>query len=332
MYSIIKTDITSDKDWQNFLKAEHNLFYDWNFLSYNDRFGKNIHWHHLKVVDDSRNTVIALLTGCEVIQNNNKTFISCNGVSFGGFLWKDRLDLIIFMNVLNSFKDYLKKNNFKNCILRNPPHVYTKNFNEEYEFALLQMDFKITKTSITNIIRLNEFEFEKLPNPKKRSIKKSERNIKINELSDTDDKSTFEKCYEVLYRNRELKNVKPTHTLDELIYLKNTLKDRIKIFYASIENDIVALCILFIIKKDVILNFYLATDDDFRKERVSEFILYKSIQWGKDNNFRLYDIGTSNIGDVLLEGLFAFKKKFLANGFLRNTFELDTRSKAKIKS
>jgi hypothetical protein len=323
MYSIIKTDITADKDWQSFLKTDYNLFYDKNFLSYNDHFGKGITWHHLKILDKSRNSVIALLTGCEVLQNKNKVFISCNGVSFGGFLWKERLDLITFMNVLDSFKDYMKENKFKKCILNNPPNIYTNNFNEEHEFALIQKNFKITKTSITNIIRLDEFEFEKLPNPKKRSIKKSERNIKINELDDTSDRMIFGKCYEVLYKNRELKNVKPTHSLDELLYLKNNLKDRIKIFYASIGNDIVALCILFIIKKDVILNFYLAFDDTYRKERVSEFILYKSIQWAKDNKFRLYDVGTSNIGNVLLEGLFAFKKKFLANGFLRNTFELE---------
>jgi lipid II:glycine glycyltransferase (peptidoglycan interpeptide bridge formation enzyme) len=107
------------------------------------------------------------------------------------------------------------------------------------------------------------------------------------------------------------------------VYLKNHLSDKITFLCATIQGVVCGVCILFAVKTDVILNFYLAADIEFKKYRVSDFLLYKSIEWSKQNNFRLYDIGTSNIGNTILEGLFDFKKKFLANGFLRMTFEVN---------
>ncbi len=50
--------------------------------------------------------------------------------------------------------------------------------------------------------------------------------------------------------------------------------------------------------------------------------MLKTIEWSKENGYRYYDIGTSDTNEGLISGLFAFKKKFLANGFLRKTYEL----------
>ena len=76
-------------------------------------------------------------------------------------------------------------------------------------------------------------------------------------------------------------------------------------------------------RPDVTLNFYLATDDKYKKYRAADFLLYKSIEWSKHNGFRLYDIGTSDANGNLIEGLFNFKKKFLANGFFRKSFSIN---------
>lgn len=136
------------------------------------------------------------------------------------------------------------------------------------------------------------------------------------------DENIFREFYKILLENRELKNVNPTHSMEELIYLKNQLNNEIILFTAEIGGELAAVCILFCINNDMILNFYLAGDDKYKADAVSEYILYKSIQWSKDNGYKYYDIGTSDINGKLIDGLFAFKKKFLANGYLRKTFEL----------
>ena len=318
---IIKADISENKEWSEFLSGDYNLFYDYKFIAYNDAFNKGLKWHH--IIFKERNKVIAILNGCEKFINDKKSYISCDGVSFGGILWNERLDLIDYKTIISAFKEYLKENNFHECIIRNPPYIYQNSTNDEYEYSLLLEGFTINSHSITNIINLNDFEFEKLTNPKKRAIQKSAKNIEIQFITDNVNSESLIKYYDVLLKNRELKNVKPTHTLDELVYLKQQLSDRIILLSASINNIITGICILFIIKDDIVLNFYLAADENFKKDRVSDFILYKSIEWAKNNDFRLYDIGTSNIGNTLLEGLFEFKKKFMANGFFRKTFKLN---------
>lgn len=322
MFECIRVNINEDKDWERFIKANYNLFFDPKFLSYNDVFKKKIKWHHLKFREEKTNKVVALLTGCERKDVNGLTFISCNGASFGGFAWNDKLDLIDYNEIIRTFRKYIKSQGFNRIILRNQPFIYQHTPNEEYEYALLHEGFSITKNSITNIVDLTHFEFEKLSNPKKRSIKKSDTNIEVRILEKELDEENFKEFYGVLHENRQLKNVTPTHSLKEMIYLKNNLPDRIFLFYAEIEGVIAGVCILFKIKEDVILNFYMATKEEYKRARVSDLILFKSIEWAKKNGYRIYDVGTSNIGYKFLEGLFSFKKKFMASGFLRKTYEL----------
>ena len=319
---IIRTNIAADKEWEDFLDKHYGMFFDNKFLGYNDFFGKGLSWHHLKIQDDTKNRILALLTGCEIVKASRKVFVSCNGVSFGGFRWRDRTSINEMMETIACFKEYLTKNQFDEIIIRNPPNFYRQIFNEEYEYALINNGFEVSNYAITNIINLKDFVFEKLANPKKRSINKSENNIEIESIKGPLNYESFIDYYNVLLENRLKKNVQPTHKIDELIYLKNKLSDKIKILTAKINGNIAGICILFVIEKDIVLNFYLATDESFRKDRVSDFLLYKSIEWAKLNNYRLYDIGTSNVGNEFLPGLFDFKKKFIADGFLRKTFKL----------
>lgn len=323
MVEVLKTDIESDLEWKEFLRNQYNLFFDFKFNSYNNEFDKKIKWHHLKFKDKESKKILAIMIGCEKTVNNDLTFVSCDGVSFGGFLWKKKTNLLNFLEITESFINYLKEYGFKKCILKNPPFMYNKNPNEETEYALIKNGFKVNSVSVSNIIDLEDFEFRKISEPKKRSIRKTLKKIQLNEIKNDLDVNEFRKYYDILYKNRQLKGVRPTHSLEELHYLKRNLKEDIIIFSASLEEKIVAVCILFSINKEMILNFYLADDEIYKMERVSEFILYKSIEWAKTEGYKYYDTGTSDANGKLIEGLFAFKKNFLANGFLRKTFEIE---------
>ena len=324
MIQVLKAhDIKDEIEWKEFLRNQHNLFFDHKFNSYNDVFKKNIKWHHLKIKDIDLNKVLAVMIGCERQIDGKLSYVSCDGVSFGGFLWKKKIDLLTYLEVIKEFKEYLVMNNFKYCLIRNPPFLYNKSPNEEAEYALLKSGFAVTGISLSNIIDLEEFEFKKISETKKRSIKKSSRDISVNIIDEKSEYVNFREYYNILLENRELKNVSPTHTFEELTYLKNHLKEEIILFAAHMNSKLVAICVLFCINKDMILNFYLACDDKYKTEGVSEYILYKSIEWSKDNGYKYYDIGTSDTDGKLIEGLFAFKKKFLANGFLRKTYELN---------
>ncbi len=318
---IIKVDIENSVGWSDFLSANYNMFYDKRFLEYNDIFKKGMNWHHLVFKD--KNKILALLNGNERYDKDIKVFVSCDGVSFGGFIWNERIRISEMIDIIRMFKNYLVHNDFNKCVIRNAPNLYHANANEEYEYALLTEGFNVNKYAITNIIDLNLFEFEKLKNSKKRSIQKSALNIEVELLEDMITERSLSEFYNILLSNRELKDVIPTHSLQELVYLKNNLPEKIKLFSAKIDNKIVGICTLFLVKKDVVLNFYLAADEEHKKDRVSDYLLYSSIEWSKKQNFRLYDIGTSSVGNTLLQGLFDFKKKFMADGFLRKSYSIN---------
>ena len=318
---IIKANISKSTEWKDFLSVNYNLFYDSRFLDYNNVFKKDIKWHHLMFKD--KNKIVAIVNGNEREDKDGKIYVSCDGVSFGGFIFGDKVKISEMIDILKEFKKYLKENGFIKCILRKPPSIYQSVFNEEYEYAMLLEGFRVNKYAITNIIDLNLFEFEKLKNPKKRSIQKSARNIEVELIENTVTEVSLKEFYDILHNNRELKNVTPTHSLQELVFLKNNIPERIILFSAKIDHKIVGVCTLFLIKNDVVLNFYLAADEEHKKDRVSDYLLYNSIEWSKQNKFRLYDIGTSSVGNVLLQGLFDFKKKFMADGFLRKSYSLN---------
>jgi len=317
---IKRVEISSSLEWRNFLKNSYHLFYDDNFLEYNKIFNKISAWHHLIILSENR--TICIINGNERYDDGLKTYVSCDGVSFGGFLWNDKCKIDDYLEAIQLFKAYLKENDFKKCIIRNSPSLYQDKFDEEYEYSLLQEGFTNERYSITNIITLNNFNFDKLSNPKKRSINKSSKNIDIEIINNKVSEESLKDFYNLLLKNRERKDAKPTHTLNELVYLKNTLPDKIILFQATMNRIIAGICVLFVIKEDVILNFYLAADEEHKKDRVSDYLLYKSIEWSKANNFRIYDIGTSNLGRQFLQGLFEFKKKFMADGFLRKTYTI----------
>jgi hypothetical protein len=324
MIEVIKCEnIDSDIEWLEFLRNQYNIFFDSKFLSYNDKFEKNINWHHLKFKDNETNKILAIIIGCEKEIHDKKVYLSSDGVSFGGFLWKKRGDVIEYLKIIDSYKTYLKKNNFQKAVLRCFPFLYNQIPNEENEYALIHEGFHISFYAITNIIDLDEFEFKNISDSKKRSINKSKAKIKINLIENIENNESYSEYYNVLLNDRDLKDVVPTHNKEELLFLKNQFPEQIKFFSAEIDGKITGICILFCINPRVILNFYLAQDEKYKEYGVAEYILYESIQWAKNNGFRYYDIGTSNIGDKLSEGLFAFKKRFLANGYLRKTFEIN---------
>ncbi|MBM4157905.1 MAG: hypothetical protein FJ216_03890 [Ignavibacteria bacterium] len=322
MIEITTTQIKDDLQWKEFLKNQYNLFYDEKFLSYNDYFNKKIKWHHLKFRQKDSNKILAVVTGNESVINNEKVYVSCDGVSFGGFLWKSKLNSVDYIGILKEFKEYLKINGFRRCILRNPPFLFRKNQDEEYDYALLREGFTVSSFTITNIIDLKDFEFAKISETKKRTIRKSERNIEIILYDKLPNDDIMENYYSVLEKNRIQKNTRPTHSLEELKYLKNNLGNRISLFSAVIKDIIAGICVLFEVNSDVILNFYLANDESFMNQGVSEYLLFKTIEWSKKNSYKYYDIGTSDVNNRLNEGLFLFKKKYLANGYLRKTYEI----------
>lgn len=318
---VVKVDINTDIEWKEFVRNQYNIFYDDKFLGYHKAFGKEINWHHLKIKIHGTNRVYAIITGNE--DSETKTFNSCHGVSIGGFLWKQKINLVEYFQIIDVFKSYLKQNGFKKCTLTVPPFLYLTSRNEENDYALFKSGFKLTNVSITNVVDLDDFNHNKISYTVYKQVVKQQSEEISYEMIENTEKDDLQSLYELLRRDRELKGAIPTHTREELLYLKQVLPDNIRIFQALVNAELAGICVLFVINKNIILNFYLAASEKYKDSTVMKNLLLHTIEWSAEKNFLYYDIGTSDVNGKLLEGLFKFKKRFSAHGFLRKNFELN---------
>lgn len=318
---VVKVDVSTDIEWKEFVRNQYNIFYDDKFLSYHGAFDKKINWHHLKIKIKGTNRVYAIITGAE--DSDGSVFVSCTGVSFGGFLWKHKINLVEYFQLIKVFKEYLRTNGFKICRLTVPPFMYLTSRNEENDYALLKSGFVLKNVSITNVVDLDDFSHNKISYTVYKQVVKQQSEDFSYEMVEDVEKDKLHNLYDLLKRDRELKGAVPTHTREELLYLKKNMPDNIKIFQTSLNGELAGICVLFVINKNIILNFYLAAAEKYKDSTVMKNLLLHTIEWSAENEFLYYDIGTSDVNGKLLEGLFKFKKRFSAHGFLRKNFELN---------
>lgn len=317
---VVHSNIDTDIEWKEFVRNQYNIFYDDKFIKYHDVFDKKINWHHLKIKIKDTNRVYALITGC--IDEETNTFISCKGVSFGGFLWKNKINVVEYLQILSAFKEYVISIGIKKCSLTVPPYIYLTSRNEENDYALYKSGFNVKDVTITNIIDLEDFNLNKISYTVYKQVLKQHPDEIRYEMIENIEPDGLVEFYNLLKKDRELKGAVPTHTREELIYLKNNLPENIKIFQAKINGDLAGICVLFVINKSIILNFYLAAAEEY-KDTVMKNLLLHTIEWSAENSYEFYDIGTSDANGKLLEGLFKFKKRFSAHGYLRKNFEIN---------
>ena len=125
------------------------------------------------------------------------------------------------------------------------------------DYALIRHGFKYTKREITSILFLeNDLNknIKKFRPSHLRAVKKAKDSGVV--VRQTQDFATF---YKILHKNLSIRhNVAPTHTLNELLDLKNRMPDKINLFGAYLDNEMLAGVINFRINKNVILAFYLS--------------------------------------------------------------------------
>ncbi len=75
--------------------------------------------------------------------------------------------------------------------------------------------------------------------------------------------------------------------------------------------------LLFIINPRVVLNFYLAQNEEAKEYRIANYLILKSLLWAQREGFQYYDFGTSILDGEINFGLLRFKEGFGARSYLR---------------
>lgn len=307
------------EEWADFVHRSNNgtLFHLPQFLDYHPegRFDNR----HLVVRDGEE--MLAVVTGAVTEGDGGSWFSSYPGASYGGPVIPDRLGLRKVENVVDAVVRYCRDQGWAGVRMTLPPQIYFRRPHNYIDFALSKQGLTYSKRELTAVIDLSRFGEEidlAFRSSARRGVRKAEKSgIRVEENED------FAVFYPVLEANlKDRHGVRPTHTLQELVRLRELLgEERVRQFVALDDQDrVLAGMIMFHCNPRVTLAFYISHDERFQKLRPVNILYREVIDWARQMGYRYLDLGTFTLEMDVNYGLCRFKESFTARGRFRDTF------------
>lgn len=294
--------------WNDLVENSDNgtLFQSLDFLSYHDN----------KFSDQENNLIflkgealIAVLPAIKI----NKKLVSPFGASFGGIVTAKKISLNESEQIIESFVNYLRSNDFESCTLILTPSHICKSLNGNLEYSLLRRGFRILSSDLFNAIELpksyKEVWEEKYLSRNRNTIRKSSDNFEIIP------NCSVQEFYSTLLEDKKRHNAKPTHSMNELKKLKGKYPDDIWFDVAVSGNkESVAIC-YFKLNQKAVMTFYMAQSDSALGKNGKNILVDFGIKNAIEKGFNIFDFGGSTIGyEIQNIGISRFKESFGALG------------------
>jgi len=305
------------ENWDDFVWKSNNgtIFQTRQFLNYHPE-GR---FEDFSLVFRKEDRVIAVFPATVRFEHHRRILTSHRGSSYGGLVTKFNLSIMDAFRLVESLLEYAKSNQFQGVELTPPPIIYSQRPSNYIEFALVKNGFGYRKREISSVIPLTFGENEVLQTFSSESRRAVRRAVKLGvTVRESED---YESFYQILKRNLKMRhNVQPTHTLEELLLLKEIYPDRIRLFAAFAEERMVAGVVMFTCNNRVVLAFYISHNEDYQHYRGVNCLFYEIIKWAIQNRFGYLDFGIFTVDMDPNWGLGRFKESFGAQGIFRDTF------------
>lgn len=321
MISIKKYTEKLNNIWDDFIIKSNNgtIFHTQQFLNYHSK-GKFKN-HSLLFFDD--NNLVGVLPAAIIQDRNKKVLYSHPGASFGGFVCNN-LSFEKYNNMILALEEYSIKNNFNIIRLINTPSIYYKIKNNSLDYLIQWRGFFKKEIYISHYLKNNmkTQSLSFLHKRKQRYIK----NIIRNKTFSIKESHNFEVFYPILIKSKNLFKTQPTHSLKELLILKNKFSKEIHLLLFYKNKKIAGGSVIFFTSNNTALIFYNAIDSKFKKDHLSTFQLYNCIKFAKKNNKEILDFGVSHTPESPNPldpkfSLIQFKEHFGTRGVVRTIYE-----------
>ena len=309
--------------WESLVENSNNgtLYHTQKFLDYHGE-GRFENFHHLLALDGK---ITALIPGCVTKSEAGKTFVSYAGASFGGFVVPEEFGLSDADVLVCAFLRYLREKKFKRVDITLPPLFFNRRQNHHMDFILSREGFGFKKREITSVITLNYPNDDVLAtfDPAcRRAIKKA---LALGvEVRNDDSAESYHAYYHILEKNLGLRhNVKPVHTVDEMLDIKRRFPDRVFLFTAHAQEKMIAGIWLIKANRDASVAFYISHRQDYQAMRPTNLLYYETLLKVLSWNQKYYDLGLFTVDMKPNYGLGRFKESFAAQGIFRDYFRKD---------
>ena len=308
MIAIKKYEQEDKKIWDNFIATSKNgifLFYR-DYMDYHkDRFAD----HSVIIAENAK--IIALLPANE----KEGKIISHGGLTFGSLIMSHGIKAVQVLEVFQLIKEYYTKLGFKKIIFKIAPHIFHRYPSEEDLYALFRLNASLIRRDISSVIKIStKIQFSR---PKRRSVQKCFRD-KITFLENND----FPEYWNLLTEVVSKYNVKPVHSLEEIVYLNKLFPEKIRLFEARKEGMLLAGVVIY--DYDTVVHVqYQANSPEGRKMGALEFLHHNLVNGiFKDREYYSFGISTENEGKKLNRGLIQQKERMGARGITLDFYSI----------
>lgn len=314
-YRIVDYTPEMMEEWDLFVEESNNgtIFHRQDFLSYHpaDRFSRDD-----KMIFKGDRLMGLFPLGCQVTEEG-KRGISPYGASYGGIVTKE-ISTKQSGGIVRALLDCLIEESYTEIDFIFPPDCYYKRYNGNVEYTLMKMSkgYRLADRGLTSVVDLNGD--RTVSNNYKRNLTNA-RKAGIEVVLSDDVKVFYEILTETLV---EKHGGSPTHTIEELEYLKKTLPDMVKVFLGVWEGKAVSGVLVFENSSPCVFAFYNCHLTDYAHLSSLNAVFDHIIDYYK-NGKRWLDLGlTDRFSSSYNWGLFQFKEGMGATSFYRNYYTI----------
>jgi len=325
---IVEYDSSMQDEWDSFVDNSKNgtIFHKQKFLSYHnqDKFKDRS-----LVFKDSGKT-ISVFPAAEILVSGQKVLKSHPGSSYGGALFDNTVGVNKVKEVIENIIEYSICRGFSAIEMRLPEHIFCNTLSGELEFILTYLDFKIVQTELSSAVCLVAKNFSDIESnfsyDTKRSYNKAKNSGMLLVAKPEEwpcDVDIWNIYWGMLYNNLQEKHrASPTHSVAELIKLKELFPEDINLFCSFIKDKLISGTLVFKCNKEVAHTFYIAQDYNYQNFRPLNLVFTNLIYTLYKQGFKYLNFGisTESGGTAINEGLFRFKEGFGARGAVRRYY------------
>jgi hypothetical protein len=235
--------------------------------------------------------------------------ISHPGISYGGIIHSGKLLGELMTEAFDLSMDYLKNLGYQKFIYKPIPHIYNRFPAQDDIYTLVVRGAQLTRCDLSSTINIAN----------RRKIAPKRINTQVSTNSEYSLQSGFDKIdkfWDLLKNNlNEKYKTSPTHSLEEIIHLKELFPENIELITISNSSGCIGGLVLYL-SEQVCHVQYMAANSLGREKSAMDVLVEKAISIAIGKGIYFFDFGHSNenYGKSINSGLYKFKSKFGGGG------------------
>ena len=243
--------------------------------------------------------------------------VSHPGASYGGPVFRRKASFSLILSVVDAIERFARDHGAAAFQTRLPPHVFHHVPLEELEFALRFRGFRIVRSEMSSATPLGPNVVANFSVNCRNQLRQAQRGPLV--AAESHD---FRQFWDVLEMNLSTAHgVTPTHSLADILRLRELCRAEIRLFVACSGERISAGTVLFDCNSEAVHTFYMASRTEDRHLRPLNLAVHAAMKWAWDAGRKRINFGVSTPdGMSVNHGLLHFKEGFGGRGVCRDTY------------